>query len=95
MTGSIVRVPRAVVIAADEIGIFLVSQDAAEGLSPLVDATYEKRSVANSSNLHPANAFDEFMPKSLATVDRLVRPAHVCQTTGESVRKAQAPRGPG
>ena len=30
------------------------------------DAAYEKRSVAVSSNLHPA-AFDELMPKTLAT----------------------------
>ena len=32
----------------------------------LADAAYEKRSVAVSSNLHPA-AFDELMPKTLAT----------------------------
>lgn len=38
--------------------------DAAEGLYRLVDAAYEKRSVAVSSNLHPA-AFDELMPKTL------------------------------
>jgi hypothetical protein len=44
-----------------------VAADAAEGLYRLVDAAYEKRSVAVSSNLHPA-AFDELMPKTLATV---------------------------
>jgi len=43
-----------------------VSQDAAEGLYRLADAAYEKRSVAISSNLHPA-VFDELMPKTLAT----------------------------
>jgi hypothetical protein len=32
----------------------------------LVDPVYEKLSVAISSNLHPA-AFDELMPKTLAT----------------------------
>jgi hypothetical protein len=40
--------------------------DAAEGLYRLVDAAYEKRSVAVSSNLHPSG-FDELMPKTLAT----------------------------
>ena len=63
----------------------LVAQDAAEGLYRLVDAAYEKRSVAISSNLHPA-AFDELMPKTLATatVDRLLHHAHLCQTSGDS-----------
>ena len=62
----------------------------------LVDAAYEKRSVAISSNLHPA-AFDELMPKTLATatVDRLLHHAHICQTTGESVRLIQALAGQG
>jgi len=61
----------------------------------LVDAAYEKRSVAISSNLHPA-AFDELMAKTLATetVDRLHH-AHVCQTTGETVRLSQALAGDG
>jgi len=40
--------------------------------------------------LHPAG-FDELMPKTLAaataTVDRLLRHAHVRQTSGESVRR--------
>jgi len=64
-----------------------VATDAAEGLYRLVDAAYEKRSVAISSNLHPSG-FDELMPKTLATatVDRLLHHAHVCQTSGDSVR---------
>ena len=40
----------------DDIGLLPVAQDAAEGLYRLVDAAYEKRSVAVSSNLHPAKA---------------------------------------
>ncbi len=43
-----------------------MAHDADEGLYRLVDAAYEKRSIAISSNLHPA-AFDELMPKTLAT----------------------------
>jgi hypothetical protein len=49
---------RADLAVIDDIGLLPVAQDAAEGLYRLVDAAYEKRSVAVSSNLHPA-AFDE------------------------------------
>ncbi len=38
-----------------------------------------------SSNLHPAG-FNELTPKTLATVDRLLHRAHICQTSGDSVR---------
>jgi hypothetical protein len=73
-----------------------VAADAAEGLYRLVDAAYEKRSIAISSNLHPSG-FDELMPKTLATatVDRLLHHAHVCQTSGDSVRLTQALAGQG
>jgi len=93
---AIVRVLRADLVVVDDIGLLAVAQDAAEGLYRLVDAAYEKRSVAISSNLHPA-AFDELMPKTLATatVDRLLHHAHVCQTTGDSVRLTQALAGKG
>ena len=96
VTKAIARVLRADLVVCDDIGLLPVSQDAAEGLYRLVDAAYEKRSVAISSNLHPA-AFDELMPKTLATatVDRLLHHAHVCQTSGESVRQAQALAGQG
>jgi DNA replication protein DnaC len=87
---------RARLIVVDDIGLLPVSPDAAEGFFRLVDAAYEKRSVAVSSNVHPA-AFDELMPKTLATatVDRLLHHAHVCITAGESVRLAQATAGKG
>ncbi len=96
VTKAIARVLRADLIVVDDIGLLPVAADAAEGLYRLVDAAYEKRSVALSSNLHPA-AFDELMPKTLATatVDRLLHHAHVCQTTGESVRLSQALAGQG
>lgn len=73
-----------------------VGTDAAEGLYRLVDAAYEKRSIAVSSNLHPAG-FDELMPKTLATatVDRLLHHARLCQTSGESIRLSQALAGKG
>jgi DNA replication protein DnaC len=96
VTKAIARVLRADLVVVDDIGLLPVAPDAAEGLYRLVDAAYEKRSVAVSSNLHPA-AFDELMPKTLATatVDRLLHHAHICQTTGDSVRLSQALAGHG
>jgi hypothetical protein len=93
---AISKILRADLIVVDDIGLLPAGADAAEGLYRLVDAAYEKRSVAISSNLHPAG-FDELMPKTLATatVDRLLHHAHVCQTSGESVRLSQAIAGQG
>ena len=91
VTRAIARILRADLIVVDDIGLLPVAHDAAEGLYRLVDAAYEKRSVAVSSNLHPSG-FDEIMPKTLAgaTVDRLLHHAHLCATQGDSVRLAQA-----
>jgi len=96
ITKAITRVLRADLVVVDDIGLLPVAGDAAEGLYRLVDAAYEKRSIALSSNLHPAG-FDELMPKTLATatVDRLLHHAHVCQTSGDSVRLTQALAGKG
>jgi DNA replication protein DnaC len=93
---AIARILRAELVIVDDIGLLPVGPDAAEGLYRLVDAAYERRSVAISSNLHPSG-FDELMPKTLATatVDRLMHHAHLCATTGESVRLAQATAGHG
>ena len=67
----------------DDVGLLPVSADAAEALFRLIDAAYEKRSIAISSNIHPSG-FDELMPKSIATatVDRLLHHAHVLITKG-------------
>jgi DNA replication protein DnaC len=96
VTRGIARILRADLVVVDDIGLLPVGPDAAEGLYRLVDAAYERRSVALSSNLHPSG-FDELMPKTLATatVDRLMHHAHLCATTGESVRLAQAISGQG
>src|SRR5664279_1885407 len=58
---AIARVLRADLVVVDDIGLLAVGADAAEGLYRLVDAAYEKRSIAVSSNLHPAG-FDALMP---------------------------------
>jgi len=96
VTKATARVLRADLVVVDDIGLLPDAQDAAEGRYRLVDAAYEKRSVPISSNLHPA-AFDELMPKTLATptVDRLLHHAHVCQTTGQGVRLSQPSLGKG
>ena len=93
---AITRILRADIVAVDDIGLLPVGADAAEGLYRLADAAYEKRSIAISSNLHPAG-FDELMPKTLATatVDRLLHHAHLCQTSGDSIRLSQAMAGKG
>ena len=74
-----------------------MSPDAADALFRVVDAAYEKRSIAISSNIHPSG-FDELMPKTMATatVDRLLHHAHVLITDGQdSYRLAQATAGKG
>jgi DNA replication protein DnaC len=80
----------------DDIGLLPISADAAEGLYRLVDAAYEKRSLALSSNLHPSG-FDQLMDKTIASalVDRLMHHAHAIVTEGESVRLADAMSGKG
>ncbi len=93
---AIRRIMRADVIIIDDIGLLPVAAETAEALYRVVDAAYERRSMALSSNLHPAG-FDELMPKTLATatVDRLLHHAHVCVTDGQSFRLAQATAGKG
>jgi DNA replication protein DnaC len=93
---AIKRIMRADVIIIDDIGLLPVAADTAEALYRVVDAAYEKRSIALSSNLHPAG-FDELMPKTIAnaTVDRLLHHAHIVLTTGDSIRLTQATGGKG
>jgi len=80
----------------DDIGLLPISGDAAEGLYRLVDAAYERRSLALSTNLHPSG-FDQLMDKTIASalVDRLLHHAHLVVTDGESIRLADALAGKG
>ncbi|MFF4508990.1 IS21-like element helper ATPase IstB [Streptomyces sp. NPDC001401] len=93
---AMMRLIRTDLIIVDDIGLLPVSPDAAEGFYRLVDAAYERRALAVSSNLHPSG-FDEIMPKTLATatVDRLLHHAHVVVTQGESFRLTEATTGKG
>jgi len=94
---AITKLIRADLVVIDDVGLLPISTDAAEALFRVVDAAYEKRSIAISSNIHPSG-FDELMPKSLATatVERLLHHAHVLITDGQdSYRLAQATAGKG
>lgn len=84
------------VTVIDDIGLLPISADAAEGLYRLVDASYERRSLALSTNLHPSG-FDQLMDKTIASalVDRLMHHAHVVVTDGQSVRLEDALAGRG
>lgn len=96
LTKAIGKITRSELIVIDDIGLLPVGADAAEGLYRIVEAAYERKSVAISSNLHPSG-FDELMPKTLATatVDRLLHHAHLCQTSGDSIRLTQSLQGKG
>jgi DNA replication protein DnaC len=97
VTKAIAKLIRCDLVIVDDVGMLPVSPDAAEALFRVVDAAYERRSLALTSNIHPSG-FDELMPKSLAaaTVDRLLHHAHVVITDGaESYRLAQATAGKG
>ena len=93
---TITRITRADLIVVDDIGMLPAGQAAAEALYRVVDAAYERRSVAVTSNLHPSG-FDTIMPKTLATatVDRLLHHAHIVLTEGTSLRLAEATAGKG
>lgn len=86
--------PKLLVI--DDIGMLPAGQDAAEAFYRIIDAAYERRSIAVTSNIHPSG-FDSIMPKTLATatVDRLLHHAHLVTTKGDSHRLAEALAGKG
>jgi DNA replication protein DnaC len=93
---TVARITRADLIVVDDVGMLPAGQDSAEAFYRVIDAAYERRSVAVTSNLHPSG-FDTIMPKTLATatVDRLLHHAHVVLTKGSSHRLAEATAGKG
>ena len=80
---TVARICRADLIVIDDIGMLPAGQDAAEAFYRIIDAAYERRSIAVTSNIHPSG-FDTIMPKTLATasVDRLLHHAHLVLTKG-------------
>lgn len=93
---AISRVLKADLVVIDDIGLLPVPVEAAEALFRVIDAAYERRSVAISSNVHPGG-FDQLLPATLATaaVDRFMHHAHLVVTEGDSYRFAQARDGKG
>jgi DNA replication protein DnaC len=93
---TVARICRSDLIVVDDIGMLPAGQDAAEAFYRIVDAAYERRSIAVTSNIHPSG-FDTIMPKTLATatVDRLLHHAHLITTQGDSHRLQQALSGKG
>jgi DNA replication protein DnaC len=93
---TVARITRTELIVIDDIGMLPAGQAAGEAFYRVVDAAYERRSVAVTSNLHPSG-FDTIMPKTLATatVDRLLHHAHVILTEGTSLRLSEATAGRG
>jgi DNA replication protein DnaC len=93
---TIARITRTELIVIDDIGMLPAGQTAGEAFYRVVDAAYERRSIAVTSNLHPSG-FDTIMPKTLATatVDRLLHHAHVVATEGTSLRLSEATAGRG
>lgn len=92
----ITKICRAELVVIDDIGMLPAGADAAEAFYRVIDAAYERRSVAVTSNIHPSG-FDTIMPKSIATaaVDRLLHHAHLVATEGPSVRLEEALAGAG
>jgi len=93
---TIARICGCDLIVVDDIGMLPAGQDAAEAFYRVIDAAYERRSIAVTSNIHPSG-FDTIMPKTLATatVDRLLHHAHLVLTKGDSHRLAEALAGKG
>ena len=96
LSRTVARICWADLIVIDDIGMLPSGQEAAEAFYRVVDAAYERRSVAVTSNLHPAGS-DTIMSKTLATatVDGLLHRAHVVVTEGPSLRLAEATAGKG
>lgn len=60
---TVARITRADLVVIDDIGMLPAGQAAAEAFYRVIEAAYERRSVAVTSNIHPSG-FDAIMPKS-------------------------------
>ena len=88
---AISKLIRVDLILIDDVGLLPVSADAADALFRVVDAAYEKRSIAISSNIHPSG-FDELMPKTHGDRDR--RPTPTSRARDHHRRPGQLPARP-
>ena len=85
-----------VVVHCSPSGPAEVARHQRDARHPMSGDAYEKRSIALSSNLHPAG-FDELIPKTIANAidDRLLHHAHIVLTAGDSIRLTHATAGKG
>lgn len=85
------KIVKNTLVVIDDIGILPISEPAALGLFKIIEACYETTSIAFSTNIMPTK-LDTLMQTTMATamVDRLLHHAHVCQTSGDSIRMIQA-----
>ena len=88
VTKAIARILRADLAVVDDIGLLPAGQDAAEGVLPHHRRRLRTPLRRGDHQHPPRSGFDELMPKTLATatVDRLMHHAHLCQTSGDSIR---------
>jgi DNA replication protein DnaC len=75
VTKAIAKLIRCDLLIVDDVGKLPVSPDTAEALFRVVDAAYERRSLALTSNIHPSG-FDELMPRASPPP-----PSTACSTT--------------
>ncbi|MFI6368596.1 ATP-binding protein [Nocardia sp. NPDC050630] len=83
-------------IVCDDIGMLPVGPEAVETFYRVIDAAYERRSIAVTSKIH-LSGFDTIMPETwvIAAMDRLLYHAHLALTQGDSHRLAEALAGKG
>ena len=97
LSTALAKLARLDLIVIDDLGILPIGSQGSEALYRVIETAYETTSVIVTSNF-ALGAFDQILsPASLATalVDRLAHHAHLIETTGESIRLAQALSGKG
>ena len=90
---AVAKIVRAELVVIDDVGLLPVGADAAEGLYRIVEAAYERKSVAISSNLHPSKWLTMTADTLLAqsAIDRLTANAHTLVIEGPSYRQRNRP----
>ncbi|WP_427925160.1 ATP-binding protein [Streptomyces sp. cg40] len=93
---TVARICRADLTVVDDVGPLPVGEDAAEAFHRIIDAAYEHRSIAVTSNIQPSG-FDTIMPRTRTgtSTDPLMHHAHLVTTTGGSHRLSEALAGQG
>ena len=75
----------------DDIGLLPVGEDAAEAFYRIIDAAYERRSIAVTSNIHPSKAH---MFRRTCARQRRLRHDHAEDSRGREHRSPHVSRSP-